>query len=103
MQVDAGESALDRRTLRFADANLEAEYRRSAVQTAQEIRIGPLVSVVLWLLGGVLAAAATTAPSNPIYAVALSMAAANGGVALLAPWQATYERQQLVGAMLQTA
>jgi class 3 adenylate cyclase len=86
--------------LRFADATLEADYRRSAEQTTREMRIGPLLSMVLWLLGGVLTAAATTTPPGPIYAIALSMTAANAGAALIVPWLTTYERQQLVGAVL---
>jgi class 3 adenylate cyclase len=100
MQLDAAEPVLDRRTLRFADASLEAAYRRSAAVGERERRVGPLISVGLWLVGGVLAAAATSAPAAPIYAISLAMVAANGGMALLAPWAATYERQQLLGAGL---
>jgi class 3 adenylate cyclase len=64
------------------------------------MRAGPLISIVLWLGGGALAAASTSAPSAPIYAVAIGMAVANGFAALLGPWTRTYERQQLVGASL---
>ena len=100
MQVDVAEPVLDRRTLRFGDASLEAAYRRSAAVSDREMRVGPLISIGLWLVGGVLAAAAAPAHAAPIYAVCLAMAAANAGAALLAPWAINYERQQLVGAGL---
>jgi class 3 adenylate cyclase len=91
---------LDRRSLRFTDASLEAAYRQSAVVSNREMRVGPLLSIGLWLGGGVLAAAATPAQAAPVYAVCLAMAAANAGASLLAPWATTYERQQLIGAVI---
>jgi class 3 adenylate cyclase len=100
MQVDVAGPVLDRRTLRFADTALEAAYRRSAAVTRGEMRVGFLISIGLWIVGGVLAANVAPAQAASIYAVALAMVAANAGAASLAPWATTYERQQLVGAVL---
>jgi class 3 adenylate cyclase len=100
MEATAPAASLDRRTLRFNDPAVEADYRRSATVGAREMRVGPLLSIGLWLVGGALAAASTPAASMSIGAVAGAMAAANAGVALVAPLASTYERQQLLGAVL---
>jgi class 3 adenylate cyclase len=100
MRVAPDAAAIDRRTLRFRDPETEAAYRRAATVADREVRAGPLISIGLWLGGGALAAASTSAQAVPISAVAIGMAAANGCAVLLAPWIQTYERQQLVGAGL---
>jgi class 3 adenylate cyclase len=100
MQVSPAAADIDRRSLRFRDPETEAAYRRVATVADREMRIGPFLSIGLWLVGGALAAASTSAPAAPIYAVAIGMAAANACAALAAGKTRTYERQQLVGAGL---
>ena len=100
MPVSPAAADLDRRSLRFRDPETEAAYRRAATVGDREMRTGPLLSIALWLVGGVLAAASTSTPAAPIYAVAIGMAAVNGCASLAARWTRTYERQQLVGAGL---
>jgi len=100
MRVSPAASDIDRRSLRFRDPETEAAYRRAATVDDREMRTGYVLSIGLWLVGGALAAAATSAPAGPIYAIAMGMAAANGCAALVAGKTRTYERQQLLGAGL---
>jgi class 3 adenylate cyclase len=100
MQVKPEMPAVDRWTLRFADDDIETAYRQAAVVSDRQMQTGLVVSIGLWLVGGVLAAAATSAPDAPIYAVSVGMGAANAIGATLVSRSNTFERQQLVGATL---
>ena len=69
---------LDRRTLRFHDPTLESLYQTGAVESVRrEARAGALVSIVLWLLGGVLIPNATDIPASVSTPTVLAMAAVN--------------------------
>jgi len=100
MQAKPEMPVVDRWTLRFADDDIETAYRQAAVVSARQMQTGLAVSIGLWVVGGVLAAAATSAPAAPIYAVSVGMGAANAIGAALASRSNTFERQELIGAAL---
>jgi class 3 adenylate cyclase len=100
--VDLG-GGWDRRsrvTLRFVDPELEREYQLAAAVSAAELRLGPLIAAVLWVVGGFLAPVVTGADPVPIYAIAAGMVIVNVVTALaLASWATTLDRQQVIGVI----
>ncbi len=100
MSLGSGSRDQSRRTLRFANPELEREYQASAAVNAAQLRSGPLVAIGLWAAGGLLAPAVTHAPPLPIYAIAAAMAIANVSGAALAPRATTLDRQQFLGMTL---
>jgi class 3 adenylate cyclase len=100
MQDTRDAPAVDRWTLRFTDDAIETAYRRAAAVSDRQMQAGLVVSIGLWVVGGIVAAAATSAPDAPIYAVSVAMAAANAIAAALAARSSTFERQQRIGATL---
>jgi class 3 adenylate cyclase len=94
-------------SLRFLDAQLEADYQRAG---GREGRIGYLIaagaSFVLWAVAVVLlprATAASTLMAVDVLPLAVTMSLASLGVALAARWATTLDRQHGMLAVLTSA
>jgi adenylate cyclase len=75
---DGATRVLDPRTLRFQDRALEAAYQLEGVGSVKrEARAGALISIVLWLVGGVLIPNTTDVPASISTPVVIFMAGVN--------------------------
>ncbi len=91
-------------TLSFVDADLERHYQLDAGrESLNGFRIITIASGVVWSVAAFLLPMTTNLPPALASAVPLSMAAAGFGIALLAPWAKTLDRQHALIMVLTSA
>jgi class 3 adenylate cyclase len=100
--IDRG--ALDARTLRFRDVELEQRYQEEeGARGLGAFRITAGGGVILWSLAAILIPVGTTIPVRSAWLTAGSMAGANLLAFLLYRHATTLDRQHLILALLTTA
>ena len=91
-------------TLSFVDDALERHYQLDAGrESLNGFRIITIASGVVWSVAALLLPMTTNLPPALASAVPLSMAAAGFGIALLAPWAKTLDRQHALIMILTSA
>ncbi|MFK5646398.1 adenylate/guanylate cyclase domain-containing protein [Ornithinimicrobium sp. LYQ121] len=93
--------ALSRLSLRFLDPALERDYQSTvAASNGQQLRMGILAGLALWLSGMVLIPLALSVDTAVVALICAGMAALNVVGYLATRWATTLDRQQVIGLTL---